>query len=646
MPQEPSRGGLDDAAEEEVKTFRTEGDGEERVIENGPASVQDSYGFGNPDDLNDVKSSLVIEGDPTSLKGANSQRNKRINGGETFEPPKDGHNKKIRTPSLHEGEKLDYPRFPPFTNLAFFPASYHGNGAVLAGPGGSKVPMVHPMAPYPPSLAHLMYNSDRYPPGTPPPAHLPSSVEIDSKTGILRPRHSLDLPSYHSLSPSTLGQLPPHLDVYPLSSQAFYPSIRSPYPTNLIVNSSGISRLAPSSLANPSNQLSFRGIPLSPQTSPASQHHDTQQQSNDREKGTDKKTEKKQSKVHIKKPLNAFMLYMKEMRASVVKECTLKESAAINQILGRRWHALSREEQAKYYELARKERQLHMQLYPGWSARDNYATACRRRKKRKDKSQGDASDPSTPKKCRARFGVDQQDFWCKPCRRKKKCIRFITDENDLRNSGDEEEDDSDFSGDEVENSKEQPPPSKKLCSNSTKIHSPDNKKESDRTLPEESSSPHHDEAKSNREGSRRPSSSSAASALSVSSLTAQPTRSIPPSSSGLSSVNSSCHPHSPAIMSHGSPTMIPLPHPATPSHPALSATSSFMVFPPHSPLLSYSSPSSIPDVYRGPPHLVPPPGLIPVAPLPGGPASMPHHIRLSSADIPQDLSMKSGTVTA
>lgn len=30
------------------------------------------------------------------------------------------------------------------------------------------------------------------------------------------------------------------------------------------------------------------------------------------------------------------MLYMKEMRAKVVAECTLKESAAINQILGRR----------------------------------------------------------------------------------------------------------------------------------------------------------------------------------------------------------------------------------------------------------------------------------------------------------------------
>ncbi|NXR07293.1 TF7L1 factor, partial [Semnornis frantzii] len=79
-----------------------------------------------------------------------------------------------------------------------------------------------------------------------------------------------------------------------------------------------------------------------------------------------------QQKPHIKKPLNAFMLYMKEQRAQVVAECTLKESAAINQILGRRWHSLPREEQAKYYELARKERQLHSQLYPSWSARDNY----------------------------------------------------------------------------------------------------------------------------------------------------------------------------------------------------------------------------------------------------------------------------------
>ncbi|KAH0629774.1 hypothetical protein JD844_012138 [Phrynosoma platyrhinos] len=115
------------------------------------------------------------------------------------------------------------------------------------------------------------------------------------------------------------------------------------------------------------------GIPHPGITSPSGKqemdHYDRSMKSQ-----PEPKREKEAKKPTIKKPLNAFMLYMKEMRAKVIAECTLKESAAINQILGRRWHALSREEQAKYYELARKERQLHMQLYPGWSARDNYVS--------------------------------------------------------------------------------------------------------------------------------------------------------------------------------------------------------------------------------------------------------------------------------
>merc|ERR550534_3499354 len=125
-------------------------------------------------------------------------------------------------------------------------------------------------------------------------------------------------------------------------------------------------------------------------------------------------------KPHIKKPLNAFMLYMKEMRPKVVAECTLKESVAINQILGRKWHALTREEQAKYYEQARKERQLHMQMYPGWSARDNYAQT-KKKKRKREKTQDTGGNPL--KKCRARWGLEQTDLWCKPCKRKKKCAR-------------------------------------------------------------------------------------------------------------------------------------------------------------------------------------------------------------------------------
>ncbi|XP_056225016.1 transcription factor 7-like 2 isoform X1 [Seriola aureovittata] len=94
------------------------------------------------------------------------------------------------------------------------------------------------------------------------------------------------------------------------------------------------------------------------------------------------------SRQVVKKPLNAFMLYMKEMRHKVLQEGRERESAAINRILGRRWHALSHSEQSKYYELAQKERLLHMQLYPGWSARDNYG---KRKRKRSQQPSGSCS---------------------------------------------------------------------------------------------------------------------------------------------------------------------------------------------------------------------------------------------------------------
>ncbi|XP_023289881.1 protein pangolin, isoforms A/H/I/S isoform X5 [Orussus abietinus] len=150
---------------------------------------------------------------------------------------------------------------------------------------------------------------------------------------------------------------------------------------------------------------------------------------NTKTQDTGQQNNQDKKKPHIKKPLNAFMLYMKEMRAKVVAECTLKESAAINQILGRRWHSLSREEQARYYEAARQERHLHQQRYPGWSARDNYGYGSKKKKRKKERS-ADPTGGNNMKKCRARYGLDQQSQWCKPCRRKKKCIRYMGEGGD------------------------------------------------------------------------------------------------------------------------------------------------------------------------------------------------------------------------
>ncbi|CAJ0914425.1 unnamed protein product, partial [Mesorhabditis belari] len=132
---------------------------------------------------------------------------------------------------------------------------------------------------------------------------------------------------------------------------------------------------------------------------------------------TPKRKERKRS-PHIKKPLNAFMWFMKENRPKLMAELGFKEkqSAELNKELGKRWHELNKEAQEKYFVLAKKDKEDHQQRYPGWSARENYAIHKKKKRKREK-----TEDINEAKKCRARFGVDRQDLWCQYCRRKKKC---------------------------------------------------------------------------------------------------------------------------------------------------------------------------------------------------------------------------------
>ncbi|XP_063339018.1 transcription factor 7-like 2 isoform X14 [Pelmatolapia mariae] len=459
MPQLNGGGGDDLGANDEMISFKDEGEQEEKISENSSAER----------DLADVKSSLVNESETNQNSSSDSEAERRpAPRSETFRD-------KTRE-SLEEAAKrqdgglFKSPPYPgyPFIMIPDLTSPYLPNGSLSptartylqmkwplldVQPGSlqsrqalkdarspspahivsNKVPVVqhphhvHPLTPL------ITYSNEHFTPGNPPP-HL--QTDVDPKTGIPRPPHPPDISPYYPLSPGTVGQIPHPLGwLVPQQGQPVYPittgGFRHPYPTALTVNASMSSLLSsrfPPHMVPPHHSLHTTGIPhpaiVTPNVKQESSHSDIS--SLDSSKQTDgKKVEEKKKEVHIKKPLNAFMLYMKEMRAKVVAECTLKESAAINQILGRRWHALSREEQAKYYELARKERQLHMQLYPGWSARDNYG---KRKKRKREKQQAESNDANTPKKCRALFGLDQLSLWCKPCRRKKKCIRYIQGE--------------------------------------------------------------------------------------------------------------------------------------------------------------------------------------------------------------------------
>ncbi|KAM8729418.1 transcription factor 7-like 2 isoform X14 [Sparus aurata] len=447
MPQLNGGGGDDLGANDEMISFKDEGEQEEKISENSSAER----------DLADVKSSLVNESETNQNSSSDSEAERRpAPRSETFRD-------KTRE-SLEEAAKrqdgglFKSPPYPgyPFIMIPDLTSPYLPNGSLSpTARTSNKVPVVqhphhvHPLTPL------ITYSNEHFTPGNPPP-HL--QTDVDPKTGIPRPPHPPDISPYYPLSPGTVGQIPHPLGwLVPQQGQPVYPittgGFRHPYPTALTVNASMSSLLSsrfPPHMVPPHHSLHTTGIPhpaiVTPNVKQESSHSDISSLNSSKQSDA-KKEEEKKKQVHIKKPLNAFMLYMKEMRAKVVAECTLKESAAINQILGRRWHALSREEQAKYYELARKERQLHMQLYPGWSARDNYAAnqQGKRKKRKREKQQAESNehreyfpnpclslppitDLSAPKKCRARFGLDQQNNWCGPCRRKKKCIRYIQGE--------------------------------------------------------------------------------------------------------------------------------------------------------------------------------------------------------------------------
>ncbi|KAE8589354.1 hypothetical protein XENTR_v10017541 [Xenopus tropicalis] len=474
MPQLNGGGGDDLGANDEMISFKDEGEQEEKISEISSAER----------DLADVKSSLVNESETPQNSSSDSEAERRP-------PPRSESFRDKSRDSLEDAAKrpdgglFKGPAYGgyPFIMIPDLTSPYLPNGSlsptartylqmkwplldVQAGSLQSrqglkdtrspspahivsnKVPVVqhphhvHPLTPL------ITYSNEHFTPGNPPP-HL--QADVDPKTGIPRPPHPPDISPYYPLSPGAVGQIPHPLGwLVPQQGQPVYPittgGFRHPYPTALTVNAS-MSRFPPH-MVPPHHSLHTTGIPHPAIVTPTVKQESSQSDmgSLHSSKHQDSKKEEEKKKPHIKKPLNAFMLYMKEMRAKVVAECTLKESAAINQILGRRWHALSREEQAKYYELARKERQLHMQLYPGWSARDNYVGAYGKKKKRKrEKQQGEANehsecylnpclslppitDLSAPKKCRARFGLDQQNNWCGPCRRKKKCIRYIQGE--------------------------------------------------------------------------------------------------------------------------------------------------------------------------------------------------------------------------
>uniref|UniRef100_A0A3B4YHY8 Transcription factor 7 like 1a n=1 Tax=Seriola lalandi dorsalis TaxID=1841481 RepID=A0A3B4YHY8_SERLL len=333
MPQLNGGDGDDLGANDELIAFKDEGEQEEK--RNVSAER----------DLDDVKSSLVNESETNSSSDSEADRRPKPNpdlesrARHSQLRQQDG---ALFQPSPYVG----YPFFmiPDLGNLC---SPYLTNGALTPSARTSNsVPVVQH-----PHMTHLhpllSYSPEAFSPQRASPGFSP---DTGKRTGMSRTPHAACYP----VSPGGMAQIP-----HPLGW--------------LLVSSGFSSRLVPtpqSSIPHPA--IVPTGVKQEPGCSSQKSMGDAQQEKED------------EKKPHIKKPLNAFMLYMREERPKVVAQCKVKESATINQILGQRWHSLSKEEQAKYYELARKERLLHSKLYPGWSARDNYG---KKKKRKRTKSE-------------------------------------------------------------------------------------------------------------------------------------------------------------------------------------------------------------------------------------------------------------------
>lgn len=77
-------------------------------------------------------------------------------------------------------------------------------------------------------------------------------------------------------------------------------------------------------------------------------------------------TNSKKSSGHIKRPMNAFMVWSQMERRKICEHQPDMHNAEISKQLGIRWRQLSDKEKAPYVQEAERLRQLHMQEYPDY----------------------------------------------------------------------------------------------------------------------------------------------------------------------------------------------------------------------------------------------------------------------------------------
>ncbi|XP_035222809.1 protein capicua homolog, partial [Stegodyphus dumicola] len=71
-------------------------------------------------------------------------------------------------------------------------------------------------------------------------------------------------------------------------------------------------------------------------------------------------------KDHIRRPMNAFMIFSKRHRSLVHQRHPNQDNRTVSKILGEWWYALEPERKQKYHDLAYEVKEAHFKAYPNW----------------------------------------------------------------------------------------------------------------------------------------------------------------------------------------------------------------------------------------------------------------------------------------